>query len=130
VVAFADPRAESVGESWSRVMMNRMGAPVPELQRRVHTSIGDRFPDFRWERPGMRPLAGEFDGAVKYGVLADSNGVQPADALIREKRREDAIRETHDTTRWMWDAVLHPQRLAAKLARAGLPVRTTLWPGW
>ena len=78
----------------------------------------------------MRPLAGEFDGAVKYGVLADADGVQPADALIGEKRREDAIRETHDMTRWMWDAVRHPERLAAKLSRARLPVRTTFWPGW
>lgn len=130
VLGLADPLAESVGESWSRVLMHRMGAPVPELQARVRTSIGDTFPDFRWERPGMRPLAGESDGASKYGVLADADGRQPADVLIAEKRREDAIRETHDMIRWMWDAVLHPERLVAKLARAGLPVRSTLLPGW
>ncbi|ROR66089.1 hypothetical protein [Agrococcus jenensis] len=130
VLAFADPLAESVGESWSRVLMHRMGAPTPELQPRVATSIGDRFPDFRWERPGMRPLAGESDGAQKYGVLADANGIQPVDAVIAEKRREDAIRETHDMVRWMWDALLNPARLAAKLALAHLPVRTPLLPGW
>lgn len=130
VLGFADPLAESVGESWSRVVMHRMGAPVPELQATVPTSIGDKFPDFRWWRSGMRPLAGESDGAWKYGVLAEANGIQPVDAVIAEKRREDAIRETHDMVRWMWDAVLHPQRLVAKLARAGLPVRTTLLPGW
>jgi len=130
VLSFADPLAESVGESWSRVMMQRLGAPIPELQVPVSTSLGVRFPDFRWERPGMRPLAGEFDGAVKYGVLTDANGVQPVDAIIAEKRREDAIRETHDVVRWMWDAVLRPERLAAKLARANLPVRSTPLPGW
>lgn len=107
-------------------MMHRLGVPAPELQVPILTVLGDRFPDFRWERPGMRPLVGEFDGAVKYGVIADANGIQPVDAVLREKRREDAIRLTQDVVRWMWDAVLHPDRLAA----AGLPVRGTMLPGW
>ncbi|SFS02331.1 hypothetical protein SAMN04487783_0643 [Agrococcus baldri] len=130
VVAFADPLAESVGESWSRVAFHRMGAPSPQLQVRVMTRLGPRFPDFLWERPGMRPLGGEFDGAVKYGVLAAANGVQPVDAVIREKQREDALREHIDTLHWMWDSVQHPERLMRMLAGARVPVRGALLPGW
>lgn len=130
VLAFADSLAESVGESFSRVQLHRLGAPVPLLQVRVQTRLGPRFPDFLWERPGRRPLGGEFDGAWKYGVIADANGVQPVDAVIREKRREDALREHIDTLHWMWDHVLQPAQLGAMLARAHIPVRATLLPGW
>ncbi|MET4098275.1 hypothetical protein ABIB37_000512 [Agrococcus sp. UYP10] len=130
VVGFADPLAESVGESWSRVVIHRLGAPVPQLQVRVRTRLGDRFPDFLWERPGRRPLAGEFDGAQKYGVLAGANGVQPVDAVIAEKRRDDAMREVADTLHWMWDAVQRPTILQSMLAQHHVPVRTSLLPGW
>ncbi|WP_347754450.1 hypothetical protein [Agrococcus sp. ProA11] len=130
VVAFADALAESVGESFSRVQLHRLGAPAPLLQVRVQTRLGPRFPDFLWERPGKRPLGGEFDGAWKYGVIADANGVQPVDAVIREKRREDALREHIDTLHWMWDHVMRPRQLGAMLAQAHIPVRATLLPGW
>lgn len=130
VVAFADPLAESVGESWSRVAFHRMGAPSPQLQARVMTRLGPRFPDFLWERPGMRPLGGEFDGAVKYGALAAAEGVQAVDAVIREKQRDDALREHIDTLHWMWDSVQRPERLMRMLAGARVPVRGALLPGW
>lgn len=130
VIAFADPLAESVGESWSRVAIHRMGAPAPSLQVPIATRLGTRFPDFLWERPGMRPLGGEFDGAAKYGVLAAADGVQPVDAVIREKQREDALREHIDTLHWMWDAAQHPERLMRMLAAAHVPVRGALLPGW
>ena len=78
----------------------------------------------------MRPLGGEFDGAVKYGVLATADGMQPVDAVIREKEREDALREHIDTLRWMWGAAQHPERLMRMLAQAHLPVRGALLPGW
>lgn len=129
-LSFADPLAASVGESWSRVLIHRLGAPPPQLQARIPTAIGDRFPDFLWERPGKRPLAGEFDGATKYGVIADANGVQAVDAVIAEKRREDAMRERVDMCRWMWEALMKPSLLRGILARAGLPVRVAMLPGW
>lgn len=130
VLHFADPLSGSVGESWSRVLIHRMGAPVPRLQVPIPTVLGRRFPDFLWERPGRRPLAGEFDGAAKYGVIPDAKGVQPADALMREKRREDAMREHVDMSRWMWDSLVQPERLRAALARAHLPVHAHFLPGW
>ena len=110
--------------------MHRIGAPAPLLQVRVQTRLGPRFPDFLWERAGMRPLGGEFDGAAKYGVIADANGVQPVDAVIREKQRDDALREHIDTLHWMWHDVLHPERLRRMLAEARIPVSSTLLPGW
>ncbi len=121
VVDFADPRAESVGESWSRVVLARLGAPAPELQARIPTvTMGDRWVDFRWLRPGRRPLAGEFDGFVKYGVIAESRGSTGAKALFDEKRREDAIRSSHDVARWVWGDLLGTPGLARILAAAGL----------
>lgn len=130
VIAFADPLSQSVGESWSRVAIHRIGAPAPRLQVRIATRLGARYPDFLWERPGMRPLGGEFDGAWKYGAIADANGVQPVDAVIAEKRRDDALREHIDTLHWMWDAAQRPELLRSMLAHARLPVRSTLLPGW
>ncbi|MEV7528124.1 hypothetical protein [Agrococcus sediminis] len=129
-VAFADPRSQSVGESWSRVAIHRIGAPAPQLQVEVATRLGSRYPDFLWERPGMRPLGGEFDGAWKYGVIAESNGVQAVDAVIAEKRRDDALREHIDTLHWMWDAAQRPELLRTMLSQAHLPVRSALLPGW
>ncbi|MCH1884240.1 hypothetical protein [Agrococcus sp. ARC_14] len=130
VIAFADPLSQSVGESWSRVAIHRIGAPPPRLQVRIVTRLGVRFPDFLWERAGMRPLGGEFDGAAKYGVIADANGVQPVDAVIEEKRRDDALREHIDTLHWMWAEAQRPERLRDMLSRHHLPVLSRLLPGW
>lgn len=130
VLEFADARSESVGESWSRVVLHRLGAPPPELQVRIPTVLGDRFADFGWERRGRRPLVGEFDGFVKYGRLSEERGEAPAEAVFREKRREDAIRASHDVGRWVWDDLFAPARLARILAAAGLSVRSTPLPGW
>lgn len=131
VIGFADGRSESPGESVSRVTMHRIGAPPPELQVKVRTvAAGDRWLDFEWTRPGRRPLAGEFDGAQKYGILAERSGRSGVDALVREKRREDGVRETHDMARWMWVDAIQPTRLRRILAGAGLPVGSRILPGW
>jgi len=100
VLGFGDPLAESVGEPWSRAFIHRLGAPKPRLQVPIMTVLGKTFPDFLWDRPDRRPLAGEFDGESKYGVIPNTQGVQPVDA-IKEKRREDAVREHVDMSRWM-----------------------------
>lgn len=130
VIEFADPLSQSVGESWSRIAIHRIGAPPPQLQVRILTRLGERFPDFLWERPGMRPLGGEFDGKMKYGVIASANGEQPVDVVVREKEREDALREHIDTLHWMWEAAQHPERLRSMLQQAHVPVGSTLLPGW
>lgn len=91
VVAFADGRAESVGESRSRVYLQRYGFPAPELQ------IALRNPNtLRVMRPDM--LIGgvilEFDGKVKY---------TSQEALFAEKKREDELTSLGwVVVRWTW----------------------------
>lgn len=117
VVAFADPGAATVGESRSRIAMDRQGLPAPELQFPVtsHEGIVFAYTDFRWR--GYRTL-GEFDGAGKYGrgLLA---GRHPGDAVYQEKLREDRIREQgFNVVRWTWDELNDPRALADKIRRA------------
>ncbi len=99
VVAFADGRAESVGESRSRVAIALAGLPPPELQWPVRLAAGTAWTDFAW--PDRRTV-GEFDGKVKYGRLLRP-GQEPGDAVYAEKLREDGIRaESWDVVRWTW----------------------------
>jgi hypothetical protein len=111
VVTFADGRAESPGETRSRIAMRRAGLPAPVLQYAV---IGKRC-DFWWEQ--FRTV-GEFDGKVKYGRLLRP-GQEPGDAVFDEKRREDALRDHGlEVVRWVWDE-LDPFELPAdRLRRA------------
>jgi hypothetical protein len=100
-VQLADGRAASVGESLSRVLFYRHALPRPELQHEVRTEDGQlvAVTDFYW---ADHCHVGEFDGKVKYGELL-REGETPADAVFREKRREDAVRATgRGMTRWTW----------------------------
>lgn len=90
VVAFADGRSESVGESRLRVLFRNVGLPAPELQVEFHKPSGlfvarsDFY--FREQR-----TAGEFDGKQKYLRYAP-NGEDAGEVVWREKRREDELR--------------------------------------
>lgn len=111
---FADGRAESVGESISRVRLAQTGLPSPQLQYTVLDAVG-RFvarADFGWE---SKRVLGEFDGRVKYLGTAD----EVADTVMREKRREDAIRDNHWwVVRWGWRDLEHPERLRRRVLAA------------
>jgi hypothetical protein len=101
VLAFADPRPESVGETRSRVALRDAGLAVPVLQWPVVTAGGVVLGevDFGWPASGV---VGEFDGRVEYGRSA-APGQDPAEVLWAEKRREDAIRaEGLAVVRWTW----------------------------
>jgi len=114
VLAFADARSGSVGESRSRVAIHRAGLPPPVLQWEVVGSAGQwiGMVDFGW--PKQRTV-GEFDGKEKYGRLLKP-GQSPADAVYLEKRREDALRaETLSVVRWGWDALSDFASTAARL---------------
>jgi hypothetical protein len=114
VVAFADGRAESVGESRSRVAIFRAGLPTPVPQWEVRDVDGRLVGrvDFGW--PELH-LVGEFDGRVKYGRLLRP-GQTSADAVFEEKIREDAVRaEQLTVVRWTWDEI---PTFTAKLRRA------------
>lgn len=111
-----DGRSESVAESLSRVIMIDHDLPLPALQ--VEITDGDGFNarvDFLWED---LKVVGEFDGHIKYGRLVRP-GEDPGDAVFREKIREDRLRELgYIVVRWVWDDLLHPERLVARIRRA------------
>ncbi len=119
VIAFADPRAESPGESISRARMHEAGLVAPEQQVRLRDGAGviGRV-DFWWR--ALR-LVGEFDGRIKYriGGVADRRTLE--DRLWDEKVREDRMRDAGlRVVRWTWDDAWEPGRLADRLARFGV----------
>jgi very-short-patch-repair endonuclease len=108
-----------VGESRSRVLLDRARLPAPVLQWEVPARRWVGRTDFAW--PELRTV-GEFDGRVKYGRLLRP-GQEPGDVVFDEKRREDAIRDAgFQVVRWVWadlddfDEVV--ARLYAAFARA------------
>jgi hypothetical protein len=117
VIAAADGRSESVGESRSRVILHRWKLGPSALQFEVRSGDGAVLArtDFAWE---AERLVGEFDGRIKYGRLLRP-GQDAGDAVFAEKRREDAIRdENWDMVRWVWAELRRPDRLAARIRRA------------
>ncbi|HVL84089.1 MAG TPA: hypothetical protein VM367_07370 [Pseudonocardia sp.] len=116
VVAFADGRSGSVGESRSRVAIARAGLPAPVLQWAVRTGDGRvREVDFGWIE---RRTVGEFDGRVKYGRLLRP-GEDAGEAVYREKVREDWLRaEGLGVARWGWSDLADFRAAAARIRRA------------
>lgn len=116
VAAFADPAAESPGESRSRAILAIAGLPAPLLQYEVRSDgrlLGRS--DFCWEEHGV---LGEFDGLAKYGRLVRP-GERPEDVVVREKIREDDLRAAGwGVSRWTWSELARPRVLAAKVERA------------
>ena len=111
VVAFADGRAESPGETRSRVAIRRAGLPAPVPQYRAS---GFRC-DFGWEEHGT---VAEFDGRIKYGRCLRP-GQDPGDAVFQEKVREDALRDRGlQVVRWIWADLSSFGSTAARLRRA------------
>lgn len=121
-IAFADGRAESVGESLSRAQMHLLGFPTPVLQAAFPRLDGgiDRT-DFDWPEFA---LFGEFDGDVKYLDPAYRSGRTIERVILDEKKRSDRIRSRYrrSEVRWDWSIARSPARLRALLLDAGLPV--------
>lgn len=116
VVAFADGRSESVGESRSRVALARAGLVPPVLQWEVRSTGGMLVGpvDFGW--PDLRTV-GEFDGRRKYGRLSHHDE-PPEETVFREKLREDALRaEGLAVVRWTWDDLTSFSPVADRLRR-------------
>ncbi|NKX56783.1 hypothetical protein [Arthrobacter mobilis] len=136
VIEFANPLAQSPGESLSRAQIYLHYFPAPTLQHPVYDRGGRLLGilDFYWKEHG---LAGEFDGSIKYSRGEFLNGGVPADAVEREKAREDRIRAAGlRFVRWTWDAALTPESvnppgLPRLLAQAGLKQDrwNHHWPG-
>jgi hypothetical protein len=113
-ITFADAGGHSVGESRSRVAIARARLPAPVLQWEVRRRDGQFIGqvDFGWPQLGT---VGEFDGRVKYGKLLRP-GEDPAEALFREKQREDALRrEDLGVVRWIWRDIANFTPIADRL---------------
>jgi hypothetical protein len=125
VVAFGDGDAGSAGESRTRVTLVRIGIRKPVLQWKVfdRRGLAGRLDfGFLWV-----PAGGETDGEQKYrdAMMAPEG---PAEAVIKEKRREDRVRlEVPRLARWGYAESCSVRLLAPILARVGVvPERTRI----
>jgi len=109
--------SNSVGETLSRYAMWRGHLPEPVLQFEIRDDFGRLIgtTDFAWPDYG---LLGEFDGMFKYGRLRRP-GETPGDAVEREKKREDRLREETGwlMVRLIWEELFRGGPLAAKIRR-------------
>ncbi|GAA1725957.1 hypothetical protein GCM10009746_04620 [Microbacterium paludicola] len=118
VMAFADHRADSPGESAGRWFLHVLGFRDVRIQVPFPGPNGaDYRLDFKF-RHGI----GELDGAAKYTDPRFLNGRTPEQALIDEKRREDWIRgRTQEPfVRWMDKDMPDADTLGRHLARFGI----------
>ncbi|HSF26956.1 MAG TPA: type IV toxin-antitoxin system AbiEi family antitoxin domain-containing protein [Actinomycetes bacterium] len=115
VVAFADGRTESAGESLTRCVLLRGGLAPDELQLVLPGGNGLRV-DFAWTR--WRVVL-EFDGKVKYGRSLAPDG-DASEVAWRERRRELAIeRLGWVVVRVTWaEVVFHPQVVIERVREA------------
>lgn len=122
VVSFGNPLSGSAGESYSRALMHIAGFEPPVLQQEFRDRRGlIGYSDFYWEKAR---LAGEFDGFAKYQREEYLNGMTPAEAVVKEKEREDRIRATGcGVSRWVWAELMDRAALERKLLAAGVPRR-------
>lgn len=124
VLAFADARSGSAGESWSRVQIDEAGLVPPVLQEPFFDADGlIGLVDFWW--PAANRI-GEFDGLKKYREAQLLAGRSPGDVVAEEKIREDRLRATTTgpgVTRWIWRTLLTRGALARQLVAAGVPRR-------
>lgn len=116
VIDRCDGRAESVGETLGRERLfrkHRLPMPIPQFEvLRPDGSIAGRT-DWAW--PEHR-LFGEFDGKVKYlRYRREDETVEQA--VLREKAREDEIRELTDFKfiRLVWKDLFQGERTAARV---------------
>ncbi|WP_282945792.1 hypothetical protein [Cellulomonas endometrii] len=113
VLAFADGRAESPGESLTRWHLARAGLPPGVPQLAVTTRLGVFRADLGWPDRGVLV---EFDGFVKY---TGAFGRSPATVVFEEKRRQDALEEAGwRVLRVTWTDLRAPATLSRRVATA------------
>lgn len=118
VLRLADPRIESVAESLLFHLCFEHQLPKPEPQFEVRGALGEFLGRVDFALPEHGVFI-EFDGRVKYGKYIREDD-DLSEVLVREKQREDAIREA---TGWVcvrvtWKDLMEPERLAARIRRA------------
>jgi very-short-patch-repair endonuclease len=113
-VSLADPLAESVGETRTRLVLRSIpGNPSVRSQHRVRDALGREVAraDFL---VGDRVIV-EFDGRAKYGM----GERRPEEDLWAEKRREDRLRELgYVVIRVVWADLERPADVVARVLAA------------
>ena len=117
VLRLADGRHGSVAETRVGYLLWTARVPQPVPQYAVYD--GDEivaYLDFAWPEFGLWL---EFDGRVKYEKHLRP-GESASDAVVREKKREDRIRELTGwrVIRITWEDLAHPEKLMARIHRA------------
>ncbi len=109
-LGLADQRCESPGETRLRMILHAAHLPW-ESQRVISDADGAVLA--RVDFVVGECVVVEFDGAMKYA------GAAGRDALVREKVREDALRELgFEVVRITWADLDHPERIIARIRRA------------
>ena len=110
----SDGLADSVGETLLRLVMAEAGLPIPVAQYPVRDREGNIVYTVDFGLPDYGLII-EFDGDGKYLAGGDS-----AAAVLREKRRENRIRELTGflVIRIEWSELRDTGLLVAKLRRA------------
>jgi hypothetical protein len=112
VLALADGRSDSPGETLVRLAIIDAGLPGPEPQLAVPTRLGWRWVDLGWR---AERVAVEFDGRGKYGADADT----VVRAFVDERRRQAALEdEGWQVIRATWSDLSRPAELTARIARS------------
>lgn len=111
VLATADPRSESPGETLTRELIFRLKIKAPQPQFEVSSRAGKHRLDFAWKE---EKVALEFDGKTKYFDYKPT-----ADVLFEERRREKALTEDG----WLfvrveWKDLFREQEFENRLLRA------------
>lgn len=118
VLAMADPRSESPGETLARELILRLRIKPPEPQLEVSSRAGRHRMDFAWKE---EKVALEFDGRTKYFDYKPT-----AEVLFEERRREKALAEEGwRFLRVEWKDLFREQEFKSRLLRA-LAGRPTL----
>lgn len=126
VFDFADGRAESVGESYSRCVMAQIGLPTPELQIGIFGRQQQLLGRVDFDFDQFNTVA-EFDGLLKYQRYARP-GESAADAVVREKIREDAIRDMgKQVVRLIWADLDFPHKIGGSFQSAFGRAGHTTW---
>ncbi|MCX4097859.1 type IV toxin-antitoxin system AbiEi family antitoxin domain-containing protein [Nocardia sp. alder85J] len=115
VVRFLDRRAESVGESRSRVVLRQAGFPPPELQARILSPEAGFVArvDFLFPNIGV---IGEFDGDPPGCTLPRRS---PGSGSAAAEHRETRLRELGwAVARWTWDELDEPGLVARRIETA------------
>ncbi|MET8874657.1 hypothetical protein [Nocardia sp. NPDC004604] len=113
VIEFLDGRAESPGESRSRVALHTCGLPMPELQPTILDVRGTAVSrvDFLFPTLGV---VGEFDEMAQR-----RNNIHPSAESVAEKVRDDALRALGwIVVRWCWRDLDNSEPWLTRLTRA------------